>query len=108
MEPARFFSNPRYAPMPTECNPALFALPPVGGPHAVASFGGGAIGPGAGALLLGQPRRPVRLTERFAACFADVGTPELAEPEIETLVTQRVVSVALGYRGRQRPGRPAS
>ncbi|HUB49795.1 MAG TPA: transposase, partial [Acetobacteraceae bacterium] len=55
--------------MPTECNPALFEFPAVEGRCVAASFDGGAITSDAGALLLGQTDRAIRLTERFAACF---------------------------------------
>ena len=83
--------------MPTECNPALLEFPPVAGHPVVASFDGGAITSDAGALLLGQTDRAIRLTERFAACFADTRTPELVEHQVETLVMQRVMGIALGY-----------
>jgi hypothetical protein len=83
--------------MPTECNPALFRFPPVEGRSVVASFDGGAITSDAGALLLGQTDRAIRLSERFAACFADTRTAELVEHHVETMVMQRVVGIALGY-----------
>ena len=83
--------------MPTECNPMLFEFPPVGGRDVVAAFDGGAITSDAGALLLGQTDRAIRLTERFAACFADTRTAELVEHPVETMVMQRVVGIALGY-----------
>ena len=83
--------------MPTECNPALFEFPPVEGRQVVASFDGGAITSDAGALLLGQADRALRLTERFAACFADTRTAGLVEHQVETMVMQRVVGIALGY-----------
>ena len=83
--------------MPTDCNPALFPFPPVEGRAVVASFDGGAITSDAGALLLGQTDSAVRLTERFAACFADTRTAGLVEHQVETLVMQRVVGIALGY-----------
>ena len=59
--------------MPTECSPALFEFPPVKNPPStLARFDSGAlITSDAGALLLGQTDRAIRLTERFAACFAD-------------------------------------
>jgi hypothetical protein len=69
----------------------------VDGRRVVASFDGGAITSDAGALLLGQTDRVIRLTERFAACFADARTPELVEHTVETLVMQRVIGIALGY-----------
>ena len=83
--------------MPTDCNPALFEFPPVEGRPVVASFDGGAITSDAGALLLGQTDRAIRLTERFAACFADTRTAGLVEHQVETMVMQRVVGIALGY-----------
>jgi len=55
--------------MPTECSATLFEFAPVEGRRVVAGFDGGAITSDAGALLLGQADRAVRLTERFAACF---------------------------------------
>ena len=83
--------------MQTDCTPALFEFPPVGGRDVVASFDGGAITSDAGALLLGQTDRAIRLTERFASCFADTRTAELVEHPVETMVMQRVVGIALGY-----------
>ena len=83
--------------MPTECNPVLFEFPPVESRHVVAGFDGGAITSDAGALLLGQTDRAIRLTERFAACFTDTRSAELVEHQVETMVMQRVVGIALGY-----------
>src|SRR5271154_6724585 len=83
--------------MPTECNPALFEFPAVEGRVVGASFDGGAITSDAGALLLGPPDRAIRLTERFAACFTDTRSAELVQHQVETLVMQRVVGIALGY-----------
>ncbi len=83
--------------MPTDCDPALFEFPAVEGRRVVASFDGGAITSDAGALLLGQTNRAIRLTERFAACFTDTRTAELVEHQVETMVMQRVVGIALGY-----------
>ena len=83
--------------MPTECNPTLFEFAPVDGRRVVAAFDGGAITSDAGALLLGETDRAIRLTKRFAACFIDARVPELVEHEISTMVLQRVVGIALGY-----------
>jgi Transposase DDE domain group 1 len=83
--------------MPTDCNPALFEFPSVEGRHVVAAFDGGAITSDAGALLLGQTDRAIRLTERFAACFHDMRNAELVEHQVQTMVLQRVVGIALGY-----------
>ena len=83
--------------MQTECNPTLFAFAPVEGREVVAAFDGGAITSDAGALLLGETDRAIRLTDRFAACFTDERAPELVEHGVGTMVLQRVVGIALGY-----------
>ena len=83
--------------MPTECSATLFEFAPVASRHVVASFDGGAITTDAGALLLGETDRAIRLSERFAACFTDARAPELIEHTVDTIVLQRVVGIALGY-----------
>jgi hypothetical protein len=83
--------------MPTECTPALFAFPRVEGRAVVASFDGGRITSEAGALLLGATDRVIGLTRRLAACFQDHRDPALVEHDLETLLMQRVVGIALGY-----------
>jgi Transposase DDE domain group 1 len=83
--------------MPTECNATLFEFAPVEGRRVVAAFDGGAITSDAGALLLGETDRAIRLTARFAACFTDARSPELVEHQVSTMVLQRVVGIALGY-----------
>jgi hypothetical protein len=83
--------------MPTECNPALFAFAPVENRAVVASFDGGRITTDAGALLLGAADRIIGLTRRFAACFKDSRNGDFVEHSVQTLVTQRIVGIALGY-----------
>jgi len=83
--------------MPTECSATSFEFPPLESRRVVASFDGGAITTDAGALLLGQTDRALRLTERFAACFTDTRTAGLVEHQVKTLVMQRVTGIALGY-----------
>jgi hypothetical protein len=83
--------------VPTECSPTLFDFAPVESRQVVAAFDGGAITLDAGALLLGETDRAIRLAERFAACFIDARMPDLVEHAVSTLVLQRVVGVALGY-----------
>ena len=83
--------------MPTECSADLFGFAAVEGRQVVAGFDGGTITSDAGALLLGVTDRAVRLIERFAACFLDRREPDLIEHNVRTLVTQRVIGMALGY-----------
>src|SRR5579863_9737543 len=83
--------------MLTECNPSGFEFAPVEGRRVVAAFDAGAISSDAGALLLGETERAIRLTERFASCFTDARVSSLVEHSVGTLVMQRVVGIALGY-----------
>jgi len=83
--------------MPTECSPTLFGFARVEGRAVVASFDGGRITSDAGALLLGAADRVIGLTRRLAACFTDARNPALVEHDVETLLMQRVVGIALGY-----------
>ena len=83
--------------MPTECNPKLFEFASVDGRSVVAAFDGGAITSDAGASLLGEANRAIRLTDRFAACFTDARMSALVEHEVGTMVLQRIVGIALGY-----------
>jgi hypothetical protein len=63
----------------------------------VADFDGGRISSDAGALLLRDVDRALKLTERVAGCFRDGRDPGLIEHSIQTLVMQRIVAIALGY-----------
>jgi Transposase DDE domain group 1 len=83
--------------VPTECSPTLFEFARVESRAVVASFEGGRITSDAGAVLLGATDRVIGLTRRLAACFIDARDPDLIEHEVETLVMQRVVGIALGY-----------
>ena len=83
--------------MPTECSAVRFDFAPVDGRRVVAAFDGGAITSDAGALLLGQTDRAIRLTERFASCFVDGRLAALVEHQVRAMVLQRVFGIALGY-----------
>jgi Transposase DDE domain group 1 len=83
--------------MQTECSAALFDFAAVEGRAVVGDFGGGTITSDAGALLLGQADRVIKLVQRFAGCFRDSRCEELIEHEVKTLVGQRVFGIALGY-----------
>jgi hypothetical protein len=75
----------------------LFEFARVEGRAVVASFDGGRITSDAGAVLLGAADRVIGLTRRLAGCFTDARNPAFIEHEVETLVMQRVVGIALGY-----------
>jgi Transposase DDE domain group 1 len=83
--------------MPTDCIPTLFDFAPVEGRKVVANFDGGAITSDAGGLLLGATDKVLGLTRRLAAGFKDHRDPDLIEHRLETLLTQRITAIALGY-----------
>jgi DDE family transposase len=83
--------------MPTDCIPTLFDFAPVEGRKVVANFDGGAITSDAGGLLLGATDKVLGLTRRLAACFQDHRDPNLIEHRVETLLTQRITGIVLGY-----------
>ena len=83
--------------MPTECSRDLFGFAPVEGRRVEAAFDGGDASSDAGALLLGATERAIGLVGRFAACFADGRAAGLVEHTVETMLTQRVFGIALGY-----------
>jgi len=83
--------------MLTECIPDQFEFPRMASRAVVADFRGGRITSDAGALLLGQTDRALKLTRRLANCFADARSPARVEHEVETLLIQRITGIALGY-----------
>ena len=83
--------------MRTECTSKLFEFEAVERRSVVAGFDGGNITSNAGALLLGQVDRGLRLVRRFADCFIDRRDPRYVEHQVETLVGQRIFGLALGY-----------
>ena len=83
--------------MPTECSANLFGFEPSEGRRVEAAFDGGAMTSDAGALLLARTDRAIGLLERFAACFGDGRFAAGVEHSVTTLVSQRVIGIALGY-----------
>jgi hypothetical protein len=83
--------------MPTECNNELFHFPVIEKKAVVAGFDGGMITTDAGGMLLGQADRAIGMTKRMAQCFTDYRDPVLIEHKVETLITQRIFGIALGY-----------
>jgi hypothetical protein len=63
----------------------------------VASFDGGTISSDAGALLLREVDRHLKLVERLAGCFRDERSPLLVQHRLAELIAQRVYALALGY-----------
>ena len=83
--------------MQTECSAEFFGFEPVEGRRVEAAFDGGRVTTDGGALLLGKADRAIGLLGRFAACFGDGRSARAVEHGVATLVSQRVIGIALGY-----------
>jgi hypothetical protein len=75
----------------------LFEFTRVASRAVVADFAGGRITSDAGALLLGETDRVLRLTRRLAGCFTDHRSATFIEHSVETLLRQRIAGIALGH-----------
>lgn len=83
--------------MPTDCSAKSFEFARVESRAVVAAFDGGAVTSDAGSLLLGATDRAIGLVDRFTGCFVDHRRAGFIEHEVRTLVSQRVLGIALGY-----------
>ena len=83
--------------MQTECISGQLEFEVFDGRRVVAAFDGGAVTSDAGALLLRETDRAIRLIERVAACFSDGRDPGQLIHALPTLVGQRIVAIALGF-----------
>ena len=69
----------------------------MGGRQIVARFDGGQLSSDGGGLLLREVERRTGLLSQFAACFRDYRNPLLVEHSVKSLISQRVMGLALGY-----------
>jgi hypothetical protein len=83
--------------MPTQCSANEIDFGRAGGRRVVTDFDGGMVSSDAGALLLGETDKAIRLIDRFAACFRDARHPAYVLHDVRTLLAQRVFGLALGY-----------
>jgi len=60
-------------------------------------FDGGALTSDGGVVALGEVERRRQILSRFASCFEDHRDPERIEHDVRSLVSQRVLALALGY-----------
>lgn len=81
----------------TQCNQESFAFHRVGRREVVAKFDGGRISSDGGAVLLREVERRTAVIEQFIDCFTDHRSPVLIEHDLEHLIAQRVMGLALGY-----------
>lgn len=83
--------------MPTECSQDSFNFGTVEGRVVVGAFEGGRISSDAGAVLLGQTNKAIRLVSRLAQCFQDGRDPDATIHQLPALLGQRIFGIALGY-----------
>jgi hypothetical protein len=83
--------------MQTECSANEIDFGRAGGRRVVTDFDGGLVSSDAGALLLGETDKAIRLVDRFATCFRDRRHPAYVLHEVKALIAQRVFGLALGY-----------
>jgi hypothetical protein len=81
----------------TECKVKAGVFGNLGRREVRVSFDGGKMSSDAGALLLRETDRRLRLLERFSRCFRDERSPLLVRHRLSELLAQRVYSIALGY-----------
>jgi hypothetical protein len=83
--------------MQTECIAGQLEFDGFDSRQVVAAFDGGAVTSDAGALLLREADRAVRLIDRVAGCFSDGRDQTGVVHAVHTLVGQRIIGIALGY-----------
>ena len=83
--------------MSTECNGTPIVFQVHGRREVTASFDGGRLSSDGGALLLREADNVFGVTGRLAGCFSDHRDSERSEHELDCLVAQRVMAIALGY-----------
>lgn len=83
--------------METQCIQEQMVFQQLGRREVIGRFDGGMISSDAGGMLLREVERCFGILKRFAACFRDYRDPQRTEHSIETLISQRVYGIALGY-----------
>jgi hypothetical protein len=81
----------------TECTFEQLSFQAVGKRQIVARFDGGQLSSDGGGLLLRKVEWRTHLLDQFAACFRDYRNPMLVEHSLKSLISQRVMGLALGY-----------
>ena len=83
--------------MQTECTRNYNSFQALGKREIVADFSGGTITSDGGGLLLREVEQRTAVLQRFAECFTDYRDEKRIEHSILSLVSQRVIGLALGY-----------
>jgi len=83
--------------MKTECTKSYRSFQALGRREIVTDFSGGTITSDGGALLLREVDQRTAILQRFAQCFTDYRKKSRIEHDVLSLVSQRVIGLALGY-----------
>ena len=83
--------------METQCIQEQMAFQQLGRREVIGRFDGGKISSDAGGLLLREVERRVGILKRLGGCFRDYRDAERIEHSLESLISQRVYGIALGY-----------
>lgn len=83
--------------MPTDCNHSPIRFTPLSRQQVVADFAGGAITSDAGAILLRESDRRLRMFDRIDTLIPDPRDPELITHTQRTLIAQRILAIACGW-----------
>jgi hypothetical protein len=83
--------------MNTECKPEQLEFHALGRRDVIGRFDGGRITSDGGGLLLREVDKRLGLLDRLAGCFVDYRNPNAIEHSAQSLVSQRVYGLALGY-----------
>lgn len=81
----------------TECTQKELAFQPLGRRKVAAQFNGGQLASDGGGLLLREVEARTGIIRQFAACFRDHRNPQLITHDLNSLISQRVFGLALGY-----------
>jgi hypothetical protein len=83
--------------MKTQCIQEQMVFQQLGRREVIGRFDGGMISSDAGGVLLREVERCFGILKRFAGCFRDYRDPQRTEHSLQTLISQRVYGIALGY-----------
>lgn len=83
--------------MKTECKPEQLEFHTLGRREVIGRFDGGRITSDGGAVLLRKVDKRLGLLDRLARCFSDYRNRLSIEHDVQSLVSQRVYGLALGY-----------
>jgi len=89
--------NKHTDPLQADCQQCEFGFQALGSRKVVATFDGGTLSTDGGLLLLRELDRSMGLTRKLAGCFVDGRDADLITHSVQTLVSQRVLALALGY-----------